>query len=236
MLKSSIGKKLVMSISGLFLILFLLFHATMNVVAIFSAEAYNAVCEFLGANWYALVGTMVLAAGFVVHILMSIVITLGNRKSRGNQRYAKVTRPKEVSWASKNMFVLGIIVVGFMGLHFYQFWAKMQLVEILHFGSGVEHDALQNSLGIHPADGAALIKYYFSNICVVICYVVWLVALWFHLNHGFWSALHTVGWNNEIWLPRLQKLGKYISTLTIFMFIAVVIVFYVRSLCCGGVC
>lgn len=229
MLKSSIGKKLVMSLSGLFLILFLLFHATMNVVAIFSGEAYNAVCEFLGANWYALVGTMVLAAGFIVHILMSIVITLGNRKSRGNQRYAKVTRPKEVSWASKNMFVLGIIVVGFIGLHLYQFWAKMQLVEIMG-----GHEVMLGDKMVTPVDGAAFIEYYFSNICVVLCYVVWLVALWFHLNHGFWSALHTCGWNNQIWLPRLQKLGKFISTITVLMFIAVVVVFYLRSIMCAG--
>ena len=64
---SSIGRKLIMSISGLFLILFLLFHMSMNLAAVFSTEAYNAICEFLGANWYALVGTLVLAAGFVVH-------------------------------------------------------------------------------------------------------------------------------------------------------------------------
>lgn len=227
MLKSSIGKKLIMSLSGLFLILFLLFHATMNVVVIFDGDAYNAICEFLGANWYALVGTMALAAGFIVHILMSIVITLGNRKSRGNQRYAKVTRPKEVSWASKNMFVLGIIVVGFIGLHLYQFWAKMQLVELMG-----EHSVAVCGLGtIAPTDGAALIEHYFSNIIYVICYTVWLVAIWFHLNHGFWSAFHTIGWNNDTWLPRLQKAGKFFSALIFVMFFAVVVVFYLRSLC-----
>ncbi len=225
LLKSSIGKKLVMSLSGLFLIMFLLFHATMNFVAIFSAEAYNAICAFLGANWYALLGTAIMAAGFLVHILMSITITLGNRKSRGNQRYAKVTRPKEVTWASKNMFVLGVIVVGFIGLHLAQFWAKMQLVEIMG-----HHEVELGGAMVSVTDGVAFIKYYFSNIYVVIGYVVWLVALWFHLNHGFWSALQTIGWNNQIWLPRLQKLGLAISTLTVAMFLTVVVVFYVRSI------
>ncbi len=227
LLKSSIGKKLVMSISGSFLILFLLFHASMNVVAIFSGEAYNAICEFLGANWYALVGTAILAFGFVVHIFMSIVITMGNRKSRGNQHYAKVTRPKEVTWASKNMFVLGVIVVGFIGLHLAQFWAKMQLVEIMG-----GHTVMLGGQEVSVTDGTAFIEYYFSFWWVALGYVIWLVALWFHLNHGFWSALQTVGWNNEKWLPRLQCIGKMISTLTVLMFLAVVVVFYLRSVLC----
>ncbi len=218
-----------MSLSGLFLIMFLLFHATMNFVAIFSGDAYNAICAFLGANWYALLGTAIMAAGFIVHILMSIKITLGNRKSRGNQRYAKVARHKEVAWASKNMFVLGVIVVGFIGLHLAQFWAKMQLVEVMG-----HHEVELGGAMVSVTDGVAFIEYYFSNIFVVIGYVVWLVALWFHLNHGFWSALQTIGWNNQIWLPRLQFLGKAISTVTVAMFLAVVIVFYVRSLC--GAC
>ena len=85
---SSIGKKLIMSISGLFLVLFLLFHMSMNVVAIFSGEAYNAVCEFLGANWYALAGTLVLALGFVFHIVYAFILTIQNRKARGVERYA----------------------------------------------------------------------------------------------------------------------------------------------------
>ena len=63
LLNSSIGRKLIMSISGIFLILFLLFHMSMNVAAVFSEEAYNTICEFLGANWYAVVGTLILAAG-----------------------------------------------------------------------------------------------------------------------------------------------------------------------------
>ena len=108
---SSIGRKLVMSLSGLFLILFLTFHLAMNFVAVFSGEAYNMVCEFLGANWYALVGTLILALGFVVHIIYAFWLTIQNRKARGNDRYAVVAKPKQVEWASQNMLVLGIIVV-----------------------------------------------------------------------------------------------------------------------------
>ena len=80
LLNSSIGRKLIMSISGLFLVFFLLFHMSMNIVAIISGEAYNMICEFLGANWYALAGTLVLAAGVVVHIVYAFILTLKNQK------------------------------------------------------------------------------------------------------------------------------------------------------------
>ena len=84
LLNSSIGRKLIMSLSGLFLILFLLFHLCMNIAAVFSGEAYNMVCELLGTNWYALVGTLVLAAGVVIHFVYAIMLTLQNRRARGN--------------------------------------------------------------------------------------------------------------------------------------------------------
>ena len=107
LLNSSIGKKLIMSISGLFLVLFLLFHLSMNVAAVFSGEAYNMVCSLLGSNWYAVAATLVLAAGVVIHFVYAIILTLQNRKARGNDRYAINARPKGVEWASQNMFVLG---------------------------------------------------------------------------------------------------------------------------------
>ena len=84
--KSSVGRKVVMSVTGLFLILFLTFHALMNAVAVYSLDAYEAVCEFLGANWYALLGTAVLAAGFVIHIIYAFILSLQNRSARGNDR------------------------------------------------------------------------------------------------------------------------------------------------------
>ena len=85
---SSLGKKLVMSVTGCFLVLFILFHMSMNIVAIISPEAYNMICALLGANWYALAGTAVLAAGVVVHFIYAVILTLENLKARGNQRYA----------------------------------------------------------------------------------------------------------------------------------------------------
>ncbi len=221
LIDSSIGRKLIMSITGVFLVLFLTFHGVMNFVVLFSTEAYNAIAAFLGANWYALIGTKILALGFVVHIIYAIYLTLLNMKARGNVRYEVTKRQEGVSLASKNMLVLGIIVLGFMGLHLYQFWAKMQLVEVKHMlGSHVEESLIETA-----TNGAYWIQYYFSQPIYSIIYIVWLVALWLHLTHGVWSALHTLGLNNNTWLPRVKVISKILATLIILMFISIPVYF-----------
>ncbi len=221
---SSIGRKVVMSVSGLFLILFLTFHMSMNLVAVVSAEGYNMVCEFLGANWYALVATIGLAAGFVVHLAYAFWLTLQNRKARGNDRYAVTDKPKEVSLASQNMLVLGIIVIGGLLLHLANFWAKMQLNEIAMIYPE-----------INPHDGHALIVTTFSNPILVVLYLVWFAAIWFHLTHGFWSAMQTVGLNNHVWMGRWKAVSNVFATIICLGFAFVAIYFYIASLC-GGTC
>ena len=225
LLNSSIGKKLIMSISGLFLVLFLLFHLSMNVAAVFSGEAYNMVCSLLGSNWYAVAATLVLAAGVVIHFVYAIILTLQNRKARGNDRYAINARPKGVEWASQNMLVLGIVVIAGLALHFANFWYKMQFAEII----GV-HDL--GAFG--PTDGAAYIKETFGNPVFTVLYLIWLAALWFHLTHGFWSALQTLGWSNKIWFERWKTIGNIYSTLVVLGFAAVVVIYFVKSLACGA--
>ena len=208
LLNSSIGKKLIMSISGLFLVLFLLFHLSMNVAAVFSGEAYNMVCSLLGSNWYAVAATLVLAAGVVIHFVYAIILTLQNRKARGNDRYAINARPKGVEWASQNMFVLGLIVILFMLLHFSQFWYKMMFAELIG-----HHEVALGSAMVSPQDGAAFINYYFQgNAVITVLYLIWYVALWFHLTHGFWSAIQTIGWNNTIWMNRWECISKIVAT------------------------
>ena len=227
LIDSSIGRKLVMSVSGLGLILFLTFHMAMNAVALFSGEGYNMVCEFLGANWYALVATLGLAALVVVHIVYAFILFVQNRRARGNQRYAVTAKPKGVEWASQNMLVLGIVVIGGLALHLTHFWSKMQLAEIMGL-----HEVIVNGVEVAPTNGAALIAINFSNPVIVALYVVWLAAIWFHLTHGFWSALHTIGWNGKNWINRLQCISNVYTTIIVLGFIAVPILFLVKSLIC----
>ena len=223
---SSLGKKLVMSITGAFLVLFILFHMSMNLVAIISPEGYNAICEFLGANWYALAGTVVLAAGVVLHFVFALILTINNYRARGAQRYAVTVKEPGVSWASKNMLALGFIIVGGLLIHLCHFWARMQLVELMG-----QHT---NSLGYSPADGAALIRYTFSKWYNVVIYLVWFSALWFHLTHGVWSMFQTVGWANNTWYPRLKCIANLVATLVFLGFAAVVVVYFIQS--CGCCC
>jgi succinate dehydrogenase / fumarate reductase cytochrome b subunit len=210
-----------MSITGLFLILFLIFHMSMNVVAIFSGESYNKICEFLGANWYALVGTAVLAGGFVLHIIFATILTLRNQKARGEQSYAFQENQPKVEWASRNMFVLGIIVLLGLCMHLSHFWAKMQLPEIM--GAEAEYAG-------QFADGAALIKATFANPIICLLYIVWFIAIWFHLTHGFWSAFQTMGLNGKTWFPRLKCIANIVSTLIFLGFAAVVVAGYLQNL------
>lgn len=222
---SSIGRKVVMSLTGLFLVLFLTFHMSMNVVAVISADGYNMICNFLGANWYALVGTAIIAAGAVLHIIYAFWLTLQNRKARGNDAYAVNVRPKSVEWASQNMLVLGIIVFVGLALHLYHFWFKMQFNEI----TGVLPD-------VNPHDGVALIRETFNCPITVVLYLIWFVAIWFHLTHGFWSAIQTLGINNHVWFNRWKCISNIFTTIIILGFAVVLIYFYACSLLCNGSC
>ena len=216
---SSVGKKLVMSISGCFLVLFILFHMSMNLTMLFSAEGYNAIWAILGANWYALAATVVLALGVLVHFVYAFILTVDNYRARGKQRYAVTVQEKGVAWASKNMLVLGVIVILGLGLHLVHFWSKMQLVEILG-----HHGTVINGMDIAATNGAALMMITFSKWYNVVLYVVWFAALWFHLTHGVWSMFQTVGWANDTWYPRLKCAANVVATL-IFLGFTVVAVF-----------
>jgi succinate dehydrogenase / fumarate reductase cytochrome b subunit len=143
--------------------------------------------------------------------LYALFLSYQNLRARGAERYAVKSNQKGVSWASRNMLILGGIVFGFLLLHMYNFWFKMQFAEI----SGIETG------NFHPADGAAYVKELFSNPVYCLIYIVWLVALWLHLTHGVWSALQSLGLNNKIWLPRVKVISNIVSTIVILMFMSI---------------
>ncbi|MDE7413395.1 MAG: succinate dehydrogenase cytochrome b subunit [Muribaculaceae bacterium] len=215
---SSVGRKFVMALTGACLVLFVTFHCVMNAVAICWPAAYNSICEFLGANWYALIASVGLAFLFIVHIIYALMLTVQNRKARGNVRYSIEKRPKNVEWSSKNMLVLGIVVLAFLVVHLIQFWAKMQLQEI----RGAEGT-------IPPAAGTLFIQEAFSLVWTPIVYIIGFIALWFHMNHGFWSMFQSCGWDNEVWIARLKKIGCCWTTVVIALFVAQAIVFTVKA-------
>lgn len=225
LINSSIGRKVVMSVTGIALILFLTFHMSMNVVALFSGEAYNMIREFLGANWYAVVATIGLGALTVCHIVYAFILTAQNRRARGNERYEVSASQPMVEWASKNMLVLGIIILLGLVLHFFNFWYNMMFAELFH---------VADPLG-DPSNGFGYIKETFANPVFVVLYVIWLVAIWFHLSHGFWSAMQTIGINGKVWFNRWRIIGLVYTTLLMLGFLVVVLAFAfgcAPSLCC----
>lgn len=211
--KSSIGKKLIMSISGLFLILFLLIHVSINALSLISPEAFQAGCDFMALP-FVTVMVPVLAAGFIIHIIYAFILTLGNLKARGNIRYAVANKGAADSFAAKNMLVLGIIVLGILAFHLTHFWADMQLAEWT---------------GKHSADPNMLLAETFGNPVITVLYVIWFAALWFHLTHGFWSAFQTIGFNNMIWMKRLKVIAYIFATLIFCGFTATAIVACLRA-------
>lgn len=132
-------------------------------------------------------------------------------------------RRPEVSWASQNMLVLGIIILLGLILHLVNFWSNMMLAELANLD--VAHD---------PADGFAWIQQTFSNPVFSILYLIWICAIWFHLSHGFWSAIHTLGWNGKIWFNRWRIIGWVYTTILMALFLIVILAFAFK--CAPSLC
>ena len=227
---SSITKKLIMSISGLFLIVFMLLHMTINFFSVIDSFTgkygaadglFQAGCDFMALPIITIM-VPVLAAGFLVHIAYALILTYGNYKARGPQRYEVANKTKAESWAAKNMFVLGIVVLGIVAFHLNHFWADMQLAEWK---------------GEHAASPYDLLNATFGNIIWVVVYIVWFVALGLHLCHGFWSAFQSIGMSNKVWEKRLTCIGYFVVAVIVLGFCATAINAYIQAQgCCCACC
>ena len=230
---SSIGRKVVMSVTGACLVLFLTFHMAMNLVYVYDVMVgttcgnhyYDKVCEFLGTNWYALAGTAGLAALVVLHLIYAFWLTLQNYKARGNDRYA-VSGKQPVHWAAKNMLVLGIIVICGLFIHLYHFWFNMMYAELAE---------AERQFG--AAAGFDWITFQFSCPITLVIYVVWFAALWYHLTHGIWSSMQTLGLNGKVWLNRWIAISYVWATIIVLGFLAVMVAaLFAKGGCCGACC
>ncbi len=206
LLCSSIGKKLLMSLSGLFLVTFLVIHLTVNSLLLFdeSGDLFNAAAHFMATNPLIRIMEPLLGLGFFVHILYGSLLTAQNNKARGNDKYDSGNKTKDVMWASKNMWVLGLTIFAFLVVHVWQFWVKMRLtgdplLDHTHIDVAGVETQVENSY--------ALVNATFSQLWVVILYVLGSLGLALHLTHGFWSAFQSLGASNNIWRKRLTVVG-----------------------------
>ena len=222
-LTTSIGRKFLMSISGLFLMLFLIVHLTANLLLIFddSGDLFNQGANFMATNPVIKIMEPILALGFVVHIIWSFFISLQNMKARPIG-YSKLSNSKSSAWASRNMLVLGSLILVFLVLHIMDFYWKIRY-------SGDPSLTPVNVSGTEMENTYALVAGLFkTNLLYCIIYMVGAALLGFHLGHGFWSSFQTIGMANKIWLKRLQFVGQIYAIIIAVGFAIIPLYFQIK--------
>lgn len=207
-LTASIGKKFVMSLSGLFLVVFIAVHLGLNLLLIFdnSGDLFNQGAHFMATNPLIKIMEPILGLGFVVHIVWSFFLEYQNWIARP-VKYAKKNMSGASTWASRNMLVLGALVLVFLILHILDFFIKMKFTG---------HSLLEEKLvdGVMMENAYALVSYTFiqsTGVCIL--YIIGGILLGMHLSHGFWSAFQTLGLNNKNWLKRWKVIGNLYAIL-----------------------
>jgi len=217
-LTSTLGKKMVMGITGLFLMLFLMVHCGVNALVFFpdDGEMFNKAAHFMGTNFFIRLGEVVLFLGLIWHVLQSVRVTLTNAKARP-EGYAKFANSSP--WYSRSMGLLGTLILIFLIIHLAHFWVKSRITGL----EEIEVDGvLMDSLYAKMVDT-------FSILWVVILYVLAMISLAYHLLHGFQSAFQTFGINHKKYTPLIQIAGIIYSILIPLLFAAMPIVMYLRG-------
>jgi succinate dehydrogenase / fumarate reductase, cytochrome b subunit len=195
-INASIGKKFLVSISGLFLISFLAVHLFVNLFLLGGQESYNLIAHFMATDYVISFMEPMLAIGFLLHIIYSTYLTITNQSTRP-QKYKIVDQSETSGWASRNMFVLGGLVLIFLVIHLSNFWFQMQFGEMEYIEYG----------GVMVQDAYSLVTSKFTIWWQVLLYVAAAGFLGLHLLHGFQSAFLTLGLYNKIWRRRLMVIG-----------------------------
>jgi succinate dehydrogenase / fumarate reductase, cytochrome b subunit len=216
--KSSIGKKVAMSLSAFFLMFFLVMHVSINLLSVFSEETFNIASHFMGTNWLIqFIMQPVLILGVVFHFVMGFVLEIKNKKAKG-VAYAKNNGAANSSWMSRNMIYSGVVVLAFLGLHFYDFWVHE--ITIKYVGGDMTGLIDSNNLDSGYRYYEELKDKFISPVRVAI-YVISFVLLGLHLGHGFTSAFQSLGVTAGR-KKTLQSIGKAYAILIPlgFIFIA----------------
>ncbi|HNP19880.1 MAG TPA: succinate dehydrogenase cytochrome b subunit [Fulvivirga sp.] len=218
-MSSSIGKKVLMALTGLFLVTFLIVHLSGNLQLLLNdgGKAFNIYAKFMTTNPVIKATSYLLYATFIVHIVWALIITVGNKKARPTG-YA--VQPGNVSstWSSKNMGLLGTIILVFLVIHLKQFWYEM------HWG-GIP---TANYDGMEYNDLYAVVNVAFHELWYVVLYTISMMALMFHLNHGFKSAFQSLGANHPKYNPLIKGVGFIIAIVIPALFAAIPIIMYMK--------
>jgi succinate dehydrogenase / fumarate reductase, cytochrome b subunit len=221
-LTSSVGRKLTMSLTGLFLITFLIVHLLGNFQLLKDdgGEAFNKYTYFMTHNPLIKTVSYGLYAFIVIHTIQGLLLWSYNRKAKG-QTYAVKSTPKGISWASQNMALLGTLILFFLIIHMGDFWFKMKTGVL----SKLTYEDFANGEPIYNLFERVSEAY--QNPLLVAAYVVGQIVLFFHLKHGFQSAFQTLGVNHPKYTPLIKGLGLGYSILVPIGFAIIPILFYI---------
>lgn len=215
--QSTIGRKFLMALSAMFLLVFLLIHLSVNLLSIFSEDAFNTASHFMGYNpLIQFVMQPVLVAGVIFHFVMGFVLEIKNKNARP-VKYAVANNSGNSSWSSRNMIISGAVILAFLGLHMYDFWMhemNYKYVEALSINETRYWEELHAK---------------FADLWRVIFYAVSFVLLGLHLSHGFQSSFQSIGARHPKYLKCVNTLGTWYSILIPLGFIVVAVFHFVTQ-------
>jgi succinate dehydrogenase / fumarate reductase cytochrome b subunit len=215
--QSTIGRKFLMALSAMFLLVFLLIHLSVNLLSIFSEDAFNTASHFMGYNpLIQFVMQPVLVAGVIFHFVMGFVLEMKNKNARP-VKYAVANNSGNSSWSSRNMIISGAVILAFLGLHMYDFWMhemNYKYVEALSINETRYWEELHAK---------------FADLWRVIFYAVSFVLLGLHLSHGFQSSFQSIGARHPKYLKCVNTLGTWYSILIPLGFIIVAVFHFVTQ-------
>lgn len=207
-----------MALSGFFLLVFLLQHLLINSMSVVSESTFNFASHFMGSNPVVqFIAQPILAFGVIFHLSMGLYLEAQNQKAR-NKKYAKKKEGTSSSWMSRNMRITGIMILLFLGLHFYDFW----IPELIH-----------KYVDMAPADPTRYfheLQLKFVDPIRVLLYCLSFVFLSLHLLHGFQSAFQSVGFRHGKYTPMLKRLGDIYGILVPLGFVFVAVYHYTQQL------
>ncbi|MET4081281.1 succinate dehydrogenase / fumarate reductase cytochrome b subunit [Pedobacter sp. UYP30] len=218
---ASIGKKFIMGITGLFLVLFLIVHCFINSLIFFNdgGITFNQGAHFMASNWLIRAGEIVLFIGLIAHIVQGLRLWIQNRKARP-VRYAVNNGNANSKWYSRSMGLLGTLLLIFLIVHLSNFWVVSRFTGIENYDgvTGLDANGNENLYFVMHA--------VFQNPLIVVLYVLAMVSLCYHLLHGFASAFQSLGWNHSKYNAIIKGAGVWYAIIICILFAAMPIAIY----------
>lgn len=216
---STIGRKYAMALSAMFLLIFLVVHLSVNMLSVFSQDAFNSASYFMGYNpAIQFLMQPVLMFGVLFHFIMGFVLEAKNNKARP-VKYAVNDGNANSTWMSRNMIISGIVILAFLGLHLYDFWFHEMTYKYVP-GEGDPNDLTRFWGELHHK---------FADLWRVVFYVVAFVLLGLHLAHGFQSSFQSIGARHPKYTPVIKAVGNWYSILIPAGFIFIAVFHYITQ-------